>query len=494
MTIEELMRSANNADNTPIGVIAQLKSRRGTPLPDVEEATKALDPRKHDVMDKTKRKDKRVVVDVATDDVDDEDSAQKVISVDGEAVTTRIEPVNRIAVSLPRLIINRAVSFLFGNSPAYNCTPEGDAQEAILKALNRVLYDVKSKSQNRKIARSVFGFKEVAEHWYVVEKKHKKYGFQAKHKLRCAIYSPANGDTLYPYFDATGDMVAFSRAFSITNSTDTKIDYFETFTDTEHWLWVNGNNGYEVAEGYPKENPIGKIPVVYGYQPEFETEVVNALINRLETLLSNFADTNDYHASPKIFTTGQINSWAKKGEAGAVIEGEEGATMQYVSWANAPESVKLEIETLLKLIYTLTQTPDISFDSVKGMGAISGIALKLLFMDAHLKVQDKCEIFDEYLQRRVNIILAYLAQMNQMWADDCDEMEVEPEIIPYILTSEIDDLQYWMTANGNKPVISQKESVTAAGVSKDPEKTMELIKEEEASENAFSISEPIMDA
>ena len=78
--------------------------------------------------------------------------------------------------------------------------------------------------------------------------------------------------------------------------------------------------------------------------------------------------------------------------------------MNYVSWQNAPESVKLEIETPLKMIYTITQTPDISFDAVKGLGAISGIALKLLFMDAHLKVQDKREIFDDYLQRRVNII------------------------------------------------------------------------------------------
>ena len=82
--------------------------------------------------------------------------------------------------------------------------------------------------------------------------------------------------------------------------------------------------------------------------------------------------------------------------------------MQYVSWQQAPEAVKLEIETLLKLIYTITQTPDISFDAVKGLGAISGVALKLLFMDAHLKVQDKCEIFDDYLQRRVNVLLEYV--------------------------------------------------------------------------------------
>ena len=162
--------------------------------------------------------------------------------------------------------------------------------------------------------------------------------------------------------------------------------------------------------------------------------------------------------------------------------------------ANAPEAVKLEIETLLRLIYTITQTPDISFDSVKGLGAISGLALKLLFMDAHLKVQDKREIFDDYLQRRANVLLAYIGQFNTALADACDEMDVEPEITPYILTSEIDDLNYWLTANGGKAVISQEESVEKAGLSGDPVATMQKIKEQTTAENSFMVGEPIIDA
>ena len=256
---------------------------------------------------------------------------------------------------------------------------------------------------------------------------------------------------------------------------------------------MNGNNGYKVAPGYPKPVAIGKIPVIYGHQPKFETEDVDSLIDRLETLLSNFADTNDYHASPKIFVTGQINGWAKKGDSGSVIEGEDGATMQYVSWQQAPEAVKLEIETLLKMIYTITQTPDISFDAVKGLGAISGVALKLLFMDAHLRVQDKCEIFDDYLQRRVNVLLAYIGQMNTSLEAECEQIEIEPEIVPYMITSDIDDLNYWLTANGNKPVISQEESVERVGLSKDPTKTVEKIKEEQSAANSFVIGEPQLD-
>jgi SPP1 family phage portal protein len=289
-------------------------------------------------------------------------------------------------------------------------------------------------------------------------------------------------------------MIAFSRSFSQKNNEENAIDYFETYTDTEHWLWMNGANGFEVVEGYPKPISIGKIPVIYGHQEQFETEDVDSLIDRLEILLSNFADTNDYHAAPKIFIKGELKGFSKKGESGAIIEGEDGSDAKYLAWQNAPESVKLEIETLLRMIYTLTQTPDISFDSVKGLGAISGIALKLLFMDAHLKVQDKKEIFDDYLQRRVNVIKAYIGKFNTTLEKECEEIEIEPEITPYMLTNEIDEINMWLAANGNKPLVSQKQSVKSANLSQDPEADFEQIQEESSRENSFVIGEPVIDA
>lgn len=484
MKLKDIIQSEN-----PTEQISALQTGRLHAIPDTAAAKKALDPKLHDINNPLIRKDKQVRVDAD----DESDSAKKVITTDGEAVATRTEKVARIAVAIQKLIIARAVSFCFGNPPTFNATPDGEQQEMVLNAVKRILKDVKTNSLNRKIGRAIFGFKECAEYWYHVEKPNTKYGFPSKFKLRCQLLSPAFGDTLYPYFDETGDMVAFSRSFSRKDNKGVSFDYFETFTDEEHWLWQTNGGGINatLVEGFPKPVAIGKIPIIYGYQDKFETEDVDKLIDRLETLLSNFADTNDYHASPKIFTTGTITGWAKKGESGAVIEGEPGATMQYVSWANAPESVKLEIETLLRLIYTITQTPDISFDAVKGLGAISGLALKLLFMDAHLKVMDKKEIFDDYLQRRVNVLLAYIAQFNTSLASACDEIEIEPEITPYILTSEIDDLNYWLTANGNKPVISQEESVEKAGLSGDVQKTMEKIKEQTTTENSFMVGEPI---
>ena len=485
MTLEEIFKQGT-ADE----VVSELKNHRITAQPNVEQAKKALDPKLHDINDKIIRPDKRVKIDGGND------SGDKVIDTGEDGGNYRIEKVARIAVALQKLIIGRAAAFCFGNPVAYKATPETDGERVVLKALERILKDNKTTSKNRKIARAIFGYKECAELWYVQEKAkpHNTYGFLTKSKLRCALFSPMFGDTLYPYFDGAGDLVAFSRSYSRIDSDKKRFDYFETYTDTEHWLWVNGANGYEVVDGFPKKVAIGKIPIVYGYQEYFETQDVDSLIDRLEKLLSNFADTNDYHASPKIFTTGEIVGFAKKGESGAIIQGEDGATAQYLSWQNAPESVKLEIETLLKMIYTITQTPDISFESVKGLGAISGVALKLLFMDAHLKVQDKKEIFDDYLQRRVNVIKAFIGQFNTELEEDVEMLEVEPEITPYMLTNELDEINMWLAANGNKPLVSQKASVKGANLTQDPEKDFEQIQEEASAENSFSIGEPVIDA
>ena len=471
MEIKEIFK-LESADK----IIQELKQGRNAPLPDLDKAIKALDPGKHDVNDKVLRPDKKVLIGSESNNPKEEDY--------------RIERVARIRLALQKLIIGRSVSFCFGNPVAYNSTPENDNQLLVASVLKRILYDNKSDSLNRKVGRTIFGFTECAEIWYPVERANTDYGFNSKFKLRCLLFSPEKGDTLYPYWDDTGDMVAFSRSFNKTDSEGKRTEYFETYTDTAHWMWRRKDNAYEVVEGYPHEIAIGKIPVIYGRQEQPETQDVDSLIDRLEKLLSNFADTNDYHASPKIFIKGELRGFAKKGEAGAILEGDDNTEAKYLEWSHAPESVKMEIETLLRMIYTITQTPDISFESVKGLGAITGIALKLLFMDAHLKVQDKREIFDEYLQRRVNVIKAYIGMFNIALSKDCDVLEIHPKITPYMLDNEIEEINMWLAANGNKPLVSQKQSVKSANLSQDPDADYEQILEEASTANAFMTGEP----
>ena len=155
MTIEEIFKQATAND-----VISELKSCRFIPQPDVESAEKALNPVNHDINNVILRPDKRVQV----NDDNNADSAQKVITTDGESTNYKTVKVARVALALQRLIIKRAVSFCFGNEPLYNATPMNDNETMIADALKRILHDVKSKSLNRKIGRSIFGYKECAEY------------------------------------------------------------------------------------------------------------------------------------------------------------------------------------------------------------------------------------------------------------------------------------------------------------------------------------------
>ena len=478
MKITDLINSTDQKE-----IIEKLKKGRGE-QPDVEAAKKALDPLQHDVFDPVKRPDKKVRIDA-------EDGGNKILEDPNAETGYRSEPVARIAIALQKLIVKRAVAFLFGNEIELEAEPENDKQKLILKALKRMLYDSKSKSLNRKVARQVMSCKEVAELWYPVEKKHSNYGFDSNYQIRVAVFSPLLGDKLYPYFDKTGDMIAFSREFSQIDEEGNTKNFFETYTDVEHVLWQEGGaSGVEIAEGFPKKIEIGKIPVVFGTQLEFEWADVQVLIDRLEKLLSNFGDTNDYHASPKIFVTGTIEGFAKKGESGAIIQGDADSTAEYLAWQHAPESVKLEIETLLRLIYTLTQTPDISFESIKGIGAVSGVALKLMFMDAHLKVEDHKEVFDEYMQRRLNILKAFLSKFNTGLAADCEALFVEPIITPYMIDDAKSLVDMLSTASGGKPVISQKRAVELAGLANDTDAEFAQIEAEAAKDNSYLLGEP----
>lgn len=485
-------------------IIAELKSKRYIVQPNVSEAEKQLDPLKHDVCNPIHRPDKKVkTTDEATENT-------TVVSGTGETVTERVEKVARVAVAIQKLIVKRAVAFIFGNKVKINAEANTDKEKMVHEALNRILKDNKSDSLNRRVARQVFSCCEAAEVWFPVpvEKTktgskvkdlinnvigntfHEKYGFKSKFKLRSAIFSPLLGDILYPYFDETGDMLAFSREYQRTDDNNVSHKFFETYTDENHFLWEMKTEGWTLLEGYPRKIEIGKIPVIYAHQESFEWSDVQGLINSLEKLLSDFDDSNAYHAWPKIFVTGEIKGFSKKGETGAIIEGEEGSKAEYLAYDQATESVKLEIETLLNLIYALTQTPDISFESVKGIGAISGVALKLLFLDAHLKVKDHQEVFDEYLQRRVNVIKAFISKFNTSLAAECDTLEIEPEITPFMIEDEKSMVELLTMANGNKPLVSQKLAAKLSNMAQDSEEDLKQMQQEQREESYSSVTEP----
>lgn len=173
------------------------------------------------------------------------------------------------------MIVERAVAFLFGHPVKVTCATENDGQAAAFEAVKRTLSENKIDSLNRRIARCVMSETEAAELWYPVDEKgfwervgrNEKYSFvteiPSKHKLRVAVFSPSQGDLLFPMFDSYGDMTAFSREYAIVRDGEEK-RYFETYTDEQIVRFEYTGAGWQ--EISRAGNALGKIPVVYACQ------------------------------------------------------------------------------------------------------------------------------------------------------------------------------------------------------------------------------------
>ena len=477
-TLEELLQG-----KTPAQQISTLKLRRNCPpAPKVKLLDDQFNPPGHRINDRGYRPDKPI-------------KGTRKVMRDGKEVEEkyieRWEEVNRIAVSLQKKIVNSAVSFVFTTPVVQKADFEkGSREEKVFEALKGIYFANKINSFNRRVARELFRYGECAEYWYPIEyadkKKHEKYGINTSFKLKVQLFSPGKGDELYPYFDESGDLLAFSRQYYTKDVLGKEQTYFDTYTANNILRYHKDGGGQWVLES-DTPNPIGKIPVVYYCQPGPEWADVQPLIDRLEKLLSNFGETNDYHASPKIFVNGKIKGWSKKGEAGAIIEGEKDAEAKYLSWDHAPESVKLELDTLLRLIYSLTQTPDVSFDSVKGIGNVTGIALKLLFMDAHLKVFDKAELFGEGFQRRNSVVGSYVGKMDTTYEGTSEDLYIESVFTPYMIDTKSEWIQTLMQATGGKAILSQEKGTELSGLTQDPAEDYKRIRKETEEEETFNV-------
>lgn len=111
-------------------------------------------------------------------------------------------------------------------------------------------------------------------------------------------------------------------------------------------------------------------------------------------------------------------------------------------------------------------------------------------MDAHLKVQDKAEIFDEYLQRRCNVVSAYLGQADTKTETAAASVIVKPKITPYIVEDELAKINILQAANGGKQISSQKSTIKRLGWTDDPEAELRDIQTEEDREASYMEGEP----
>lgn len=465
--------------------IYYLKKGRKTQLPDREKLYADWDPNKHEIFDKEKYPQIEITIEQEKEEYDEKTG--KKITIPKK--TKKVDP-NRITLPLEQDIVNIQTAFTVGTEPKMDCIPD-ESEKGIFEALKQVLKKNKIKYQNRKIVRAWLSEQECAEYWYVT----KDDGFWAKlkakvanlfgksmpqYKLRSVLWSPFRGDKLYPFFDDSGDMVAFSREYKKKDLDDNEIVCFMTVTKDMVYQWES-DKGWQSVAAF--KHGFKKLPVLYCYRPEAYCEKIKTIRVRLEKLLSSYADCIDYHFFPILKLFGDVEKMSGEFRNRVVQLTGEGADAAYLTWNQASDPVKVEFENHFNQAYALTNTPRISFDQLQGSGnALSGVSFRYVFMGAHMSVENSAEDIGPFMQRRVNFLVSALGSINTNFEKASETIDIDVEIQPYMIDS-IDDKVKTAVSAVEGGIWSRREGIMFAGNADRIDSELKEIEEDQAGKN-----------
>ena len=456
-----LIQDIIRADRQQSEIISDLKQKAvAVPLWEGPKGLSAeYDPKKHPVMNKAIYPD--------------------VVEADGT-----IDHVTRVPLNFQKLAVKRMAELCCAIPVKRVYTPEDDQQKEVGKYLEKIYVRNRIDSVNVERLRMLFAGCEVLTLWYAVEQPNNYYGFSSPIKIRCCNYTPMNGDELYPLYDETGDMIALSVGYRRKVGKET-VEYFDTYTAERHYKWEKSGTQEWTLTEEDDIRQIGKIPAIYMYRPEPIWEDTSSMVYEMEWAVSRNGNYLRKNSKPLfcVFADEEIDygqEGDEKEEFKSILQYPKGSTAGYVTWEQAVENLKFHITELRQSFFTQLQLPDWSYESMKST-PMSGESRKQLFIDAQMKVRDESGRLLEFFDREINVVKAFLKlALGENYSAAIDALPVESEITPFAITEEKDTINNLLAANGNKPIISQRESIEQLGWSDDVDKTMQEIAEESA--------------
>lgn len=459
-----------------------------------------IDPKEHSIYDLNKRPRKKILETVYGPD------GKPLIGPDGE-VKKKVEYVDptRLSISLQDIIVKRRVAFMNLGKIRLFAEPKNGGEERAFALLNKLRENNKASFKESEIARILNEELQVAKLYYSVDTEDASHWSQlssVKKDFKMQILAPSKGDSLLPVFNSLGELVYFGRGYKRTPNideimkgggseadADKEIECLDIYSKDKLYKFEKGEHvtGDLTEGGWVLTNvvnlPYGKIPVIYYSKDKPIWANVQPLIERLEVALSDLSDANSYNASPLLAFLNVTGVEAqKKGEQGkAVVLSGDKADVKYVTWDQVINAVEFEVNTLLNFIYSLTQTPNISFEEMKELGQLSGVAFDRIFLDAHLAARNEIEGgYGELIQRSINLEKALLASMEVSLRQALSDLSVTFEV-PHFKLDDIDsdvDLAVKAFESG---LISKATAMSLTGLVNNVEDELERMKLDEES-------------
>jgi hypothetical protein len=250
-----------------------------------------------------------------------------------------------------------------------------------------------------------------------------------------------------------------------------------TITQSDVFIWRK-EQSWELDTSF--KHGFSKIPVIYAYRPEPLCKTIKNIRERLEALLSNFADAIDRCFFPYLILEGETIGTPQKVGHNRMIKVEEKGSVYYLDWNQTPEMIRLEIDGLYREAYSLTNTPRLSLENLKGMGSVpSGTAFKYTFMGTHLAVENHAETIGEFLQRRYNFLLSAIGSINPRYEKAAESIDIEPEIVPYMIDDLAEKVKNAVDAVSGG-IASKRTGIIMAGITDSVDDEMRQIEEEHA--------------
>jgi len=368
-------------------IVADIKTAKTVTVPSWTDIVKEYDPKKHDINDTNVRKD--------------------IVKSDNTVVK-----VARVLYGLQKLSTKRMTQMAFAIPVKRIYKTGNDPQKKkMADAIEAIYQKARIDSVNRKRMHAYFAACEIATIWYPVPEKHRKYGFDSNWKLRCVTYSPMDtkfsrlaNASIYPVFDKYRDLIALAVEYSVKEETE-EVSYFHLYTKEVQKVYKKlGSQAWEDVTG-PEEGdsklPIDKIPGVYLSRPMPVWEDTTQNVNEIEMTLSRQSDILRKNSAPILKLKGKLaaGETPQNEVSREVYQVSENGDIEYVTWDHQVDATKFYTEAIKQNIEEELQLPNLSFDNVKDISAITEGARKTLLADAHLKVEDESGDLIEFLDR-----------------------------------------------------------------------------------------------
>jgi SPP1 family phage portal protein len=392
----------------------------------------------------------------------------------------------RIPINFAKKIVNTSTAFEVGK-PVTLIASEDNSLSALVKQIWRTL---RIDAIIQQLVMSKKSETQSAIQFYVVDVEQTsllnkiltKLGLKTQAKEIKVKHLINSKGIMTPVFDEQDSMILFMWEFKTLNIDGKAINNVQVWDKVNRYDYSDASGSMIATETKP--HGFDRIPIVYVSQDEPEWFDVKEMIDRLETTLSKLGGSNDYTAYPLLKIFGEIESFPEKEQNGKVLQfpikvNDEGKEVkgdaQFLESQGASESMELELEKLESFIYSISDTPNLSFDNVKGIGSLSGVAIKLMFMGAIIKASINEGYNRTMIERMINIIISGITNTtNTSLSNEANGLYYEIQFNS-VLPDDLKEAVEIASSAVEAGIMSKKTAVEYLGMNEDTDEELGLI-------------------